>query len=788
MPVPGASLLRLAVLVLIAVVGLAAVAGGEAQGGATATVEVRVWQHVENGRDIYVNARAVGGAWAGLTELALDDGFSTTGRFRFGDVSFEVPLANYEAPVPVEVRVWQDILNDSNIHVGTRPAGGSWRLERLPLDDGFSRNRRYHYGDTRLEAPLPGGGVTTLAGQPGLWGYADGRGDDVRFGAGRQVRPHRGLAVDSDGSVVLADRRAVRRILPDGTVTTIAGGSTHGSRDGPAETAQFQVASDVAIHPDGSIYVADSFAARIRKITPEGMITTVAETGSFRPSRLALAPDGGLYMADHTRIKYLSPSGELSPFVGGGGELNLDGPKANVGFSLVRDIAVDAKGTVYVLDGRDFPDTFPFAVVQVRKISTDGWVSTVFRSHWLDAEGLLVSPAGLAVTDRGDIYLTNTARHQVVRVVDRDTLEAVAGTGADGFLDGGRDQARFSWPGQLALGPEGALVVVDHGDSVLRVVHPNGEGEFPAVPHAPVPEVPLLEGVSALRLAGSARGYADGSGDAARFYFPRGIALDAAGDVIVADAGNDAVRRVSRDGTVTTLAGGNGEGNRDGPGDIAQFAEPIDVAVGPGGFLYVVDKGTARLRRIEPDGTVGPGWEGEPSIRPSALATAPDGSLVVSEGLNPRIVRIAAGGVISSVLPPGVAGLHFDLAVDAEGAVFWVDSGSDLKPTALRRVDPDGTVSTLLEERPGQYGGVFSRSVAGLAVAPDGTLYLADSNYRRIIRISPEGEVAVVFAWSNPESRPRGILITPEGSLIVSDQQEHEIWEITLPDEEAEQP
>ena len=791
---------RLTLVALAAVLGLAVVATGAAQGGGqTAPVEVRVWQNVGNLEDIRISARPAGGSWRTLGTIPLPLGETTdSGTFAYADIDLDVALPNRVTPATVEVRVWQRIGANERVYISARPAGGDWGVLgtiRLLLDDGFSSSGTFRFGDIGLDVPLLDSGVTTLAGQAHEWGYADGRGDEVRFAAAGFSPPYLGLAVDHDGSVVVADRRAIRRILPDGTVTTIAGGSTFGSLDGPAETARFQVASDVAIDPDGSIYVADGSAGRIRKITPDGVVATVAGGDPPEgersvlgfPSRLALAPDGNLYVIDHVHIRRLAPSGQVSTFAGGGGEFDFDGPRANVGFVFPRDIDVDAEGNVYVLDGSDYADSFPDASYRVRKVSADGWVSTVFQGHTRSADGLLVSPGGLAVTAGGEVYLTNTARNQIVRVAGPHTLEAVAGTGTDGFLDGDRDKADFSWPGHLALAPSGALVVTDQADRAVRVVSPNAEGRFTAVPLAPISELPRLEGVRVRLLAGrpGVSGYADGAGEEARFRLPRGVALDATGAVIVADAGNDAVRRVSRDGIVTTLAGGNGRGSQDGPGDVAQFDDPVDVALGPGGFIYVVDKGNGLLRRVGSDGAVSPGSREEDAILPQALASGRDGALIVSEGHNQRILRIAAGGAISSVLPAGIAKLHHDLAVDAEGSVFWVAAGGPRTLPALRRVDGEGAVTTLIEERPGRYGGIFSLSVSDLAVTPDGMLYLADRSYRRVLQVSPAGEVSIVASWGRGHE-PAGILVTPDGALIVVHIQGHAIYEITFEDEALE--
>ena len=159
------SVVRLAVLIaVLAALPFAFAAGVLAQSesgdSSTATVEVRVWQDVGDELDIYISARPAGGSWRtlGTIPLPLDDGVSSSGRFRYGDISVDVPLPGQDAPATVEVRVWQDVGDIASIYISARPAGGSWRTLGtilLPLDDGVSSSGRFRYGDISLDVPLP---------------------------------------------------------------------------------------------------------------------------------------------------------------------------------------------------------------------------------------------------------------------------------------------------------------------------------------------------------------------------------------------------------------------------------------------------------------------------------------------------------------------------------------------------------------------------------------------------------------------------------------------------------
>ena len=165
----------LALLVGVAVAGPAMAQGG----GSAATVEVRVWQNVDDERDLYVSARPAGGSWRtlGTVPLALD-GLTASGAYRYGDVALAVPQGDGEAEV--ELRVWQSVDEGWRFFLNARPAGGSWSgtLVLLP-DDGLSASGRYRYGDVTL-ALRPQ--VTTLAGRAGRHGYADGPAGVALFG------------------------------------------------------------------------------------------------------------------------------------------------------------------------------------------------------------------------------------------------------------------------------------------------------------------------------------------------------------------------------------------------------------------------------------------------------------------------------------------------------------------------------------------------------------------------------------------------------------------------------
>ncbi len=630
--------------------------------------------------------------------------------------------------------------------------------------------------------------MTTLAGAEGVRGYADGRGDKALF---IQVRA---MDVDSDGSVIVADYGAIRRIRLDGTVTTIAGRPDCGAGDGRGTAAGFCGPRDIAVARDGTIYVADG-SNGLRRVTPDGVVTSVDRSpfagGIVRASadlddpvpvggvafdgagNLYVLEEGGINSEGRGVVRY-SPSGEAPTFQ----ELVWNEAYGGDGFD------VDEAGNVYLLDW--YGDR-----TVLSRIDTRGVVSTLYEDESPHFGGVLASAAELAVAGDGTIYVANTGRNQIVRLTRDGGLLGVAGTGETGYRDGAPGVARFYLPRALALAPDGALVVADQDSRVVRVIEPGPEGLQGVSAELVRPVEPARVGVERISVLAGVRGwhgtllprFRDGPAEQALFAWPSGLALDAAGGVIVADASNHAIRRISPDGVVTTVAGRNGPGLLDGAADEAQIALPQDVAVDVDGTIYV--KTNTHIRRVSPEGLVTTletslGYEFTGFVD---VALDHDGrSLLLSQE---GILRLSPDGEISVVAGRDV-GANGPIVADSNGDVYAFGYGV---PTyTILKIAGDGAVTTVFEDRPGDYGGLLSWAVSDVFVAADRALYVADPSYQRVVRISADGEASIVVDQTDFAAlgafRPESILLTPEGDLLVADWGMNVIWKITFEAEE----
>jgi DNA-binding beta-propeller fold protein YncE len=313
--------------------------------------------------------------------------------------------------------------------------------------------------------------VSTWAG--GVRGLADGVGAQARF------QGPMGLAY-AKGALYVADvgNHSIRRIDANGRVTTFAGG-TQGFADGVGTGARFAYPRDVAADAAGNLYVADATNRRIRKITPEGRVTTLAGQGGrgardgvgtsatfHSPWGLDVSPDGTVFVADcgnHT-IRRVAPDGRVSTLAGTTQRGYANGRGPAVRFYLPRDVAVAEGGTLFVADAGNH---------RVRRVWPDGTVATVAgRDLYGGDDGpghtaTLGYVTGLAVMADGALLVADETHHSIRRIEPDGAISTIAGRDQMGLFDGPGRLALFSAPTNLALAP-GAVYVADLANNCIR--------------------------------------------------------------------------------------------------------------------------------------------------------------------------------------------------------------------------------------------------------------------------------------------------------------------------------
>ncbi len=321
------------------------------------------------------------------------------------------------------------------------------------------------------------------------------------------------------------------------TVSTLAG-STQGFADGTGTAAKFYQPAGVAVDGSGNFYVAD--LSRIRKISPTGVVTTLAGSGVV-----------GFADGTGTAAKFYYPQG----------------------------VAVDGLGNVYVADKNNH---------RIRKISPTGVVTTFAgggvagSADGTGTDARFYRPSGVAIDGSGNFYVADTYNHKIRKISPTGVVTTFAGSGTRGFADGTGTAARFNYPRGVAVDGSGNVYVGDEFNQKIRKISPTGV---------------------VTTLAGSTRGFADGTGTAAKFYYPSGVAVDVSGNVYVADYYNNRIRKISPTGVVTTLAGSS-SGFADGSGTVAKFNRSVGIAVDGSGNVYVADSYNDRIRKISLPGVL----------------------------------------------------------------------------------------------------------------------------------------------------------------------------------------
>ena len=508
-------------------------------------------------------------------------------------------------------------------------------------------------------------------------------------------------------------------------VQTVAGGAA--GVDGITATSAVLVqAEGVATDSLGNIYVADAGDHRIRRISPGGMIDTVAGTG-------------------------------VAGFSGD------DGPAKSAQINQPYGLALDSAGNLYIAD---------LGNARVRRISTTGVIQTV-----AGGDGKLIQPRNLAFDSQGNLYISDFGAQQILELDLTGRLITIAGTGKPGYSgDGGPAiGAQFSYPAGLAVDSSGAIFVADSGNNRVRrissgniitvavnVPSPTGLGfdginhlyiaspaatdfvYLPSILNLAIELMPGLDvtcksNVQFVSLAHAVQKIASaapvvvagmmdigsfgdgGAATSARLGMPSGVALDSAGYIYIADPAANRIRRVSPAGVISTFAG---------TGDTTVLNHPSGIAIDATGVLYVADTGNNCVRRIPSGGGAMSTLLGKLNA-PVCVRTGIDGSVYICDTGNDRIFRVDSSGASSKFasVPKPVG-----LAVANSGTVY-VSSNSSI-------VKIDSTGSTTMATN--------LSTPAGLALTSDGQVLIAESGNHRLLTMDNKGVVTSIAGTGQP--------------------------------------
>jgi sugar lactone lactonase YvrE len=602
-------------------------------------------------------------------------------------------------------------------------------------------------------------------------------------------------------------------------ITTIAGGVQPPITPTPALSTGIGTPQAITIDSAGNVYFCSSVIGSsgniLLKLDSSGMVAHigVGAGGVFGTEGVAVDTSGNVYTGTfNSRVLVVSPSG-ASTTVAGGGTMaaGSSGAATSVGLSGVGDMGLDGAGNLYFIESFPSPPSPRFAgTIRIRKVTPAGVISTVGSITTTNANN---NPQHLAVDAAGDVYFDQGA--QVNLLSASGTVSVVAGTGLSGYSgDGGAAaSAQIATVTGLALDGAGNLYIaqspnyirrVSTDGTITRIVGTSTAGFSGDGGPATSAQTFSVSGVTVdssgnlyfgdvhrirkisaggiiTTIAGNGTTFSAGDGGpatSAEMVRPTGLGLDSAGNLYVTDTTDNLVRRILKNGTISTVAGSpsyqTAFGGDGGPAISAQIYQPTAVSFDASGNLYIADSSNARIRQVSAitgvittvaGGGASTGDGGQATSAqlkyPDGVALSSTGAMFISDLYGYRVRMVSGGGTISTLAGTGTAGSSGDggpaanaqlngpsgVAVDASGSVYVVDSSGS--SGRVRKVGVDGTISTVAgggTANPGD-GGLATAAqlgtwASGVAVDNAGNLYVTDIS--RVHQISPSGIITTI--------------------------------------------
>ncbi|MBS1830124.1 MAG: hypothetical protein JST93_32790 [Acidobacteria bacterium] len=612
---------------------------------------------------------------------------------------------------------------------------------------------------------------------------------DVTTSNIRLLEP-RHAVVDPAGNVYLSDSyyNRILKIAADGRVTPVAGADQSGfsGDDGLASEALLSTPEALALSSSGDLYVCDSGNHRIRKITADGVITTIAGNGG------------------------LGASGDNGPAL----EASIGNPWG---------IAVDSAGVIYFSDSSNHV---------IRRIDTNGVITTIagttagFAGDGGPAtQARLQNPRGIALDATGNLYFADNGNHRVRVISTAGAIRTFAGTGTPGFAgdNGPALSAGLFFPSDVRVGASGNVFIADQSNGQVRRVLVSGtiqtvpRGSLWNSPVAlafdnrngllvidslrrQISRVDLATLGAAVYISGVREGASGDGGPAAEagLFDPWGIALDPQGNLYIADSRDSRVRRISTDGIITTVAG-NGTPEQTGNGGTATgggVGSPRAIAIAPSGAVLVSTTiGGGFIRSISPEGILstiagagpfGAAGDGGPALSATFfgltdMTVDEAGNIYVADSQTHRVRRIDTQGIVTTIAGSGTAGFAGDggsavlarlqgpggVAIDPQGRIVIADTGNH----RIRRIEANGNIVTIAGLGVAGAAGDGGPAIQAPLNLPRGVRYDAEGNLwialpGRIRRISPDGNIYGIAGTATDSQSPESALGTTIANAV----------------------
>ncbi|NDD63272.1 MAG: hypothetical protein EBZ36_04740, partial [Acidobacteria bacterium] len=723
-----------------------------------------------------------------------------------------------------------------------------------------------------VRSVAPDGTITTIAGN-GESGFG-GDGGPARKAA---LSFPLAVAVDRNGNLYICDNvnSRIRKVnIATGIITTIAGNGTNRSTGdgGLALDAGLNNPQSIDVDAAGNIYIAESGSHRIRRITvSDGRIESVVGTGAAgyggdggpanqaqltTPNNIFVTSSGNLLISDsgNNRIRLVTASSGLIQTVVGNGLPTFTGdggPAISAAINWPTSAIYDQLGNLYVADRGN---------QRIRRVdAATGFITTIagrgdvgFGGDGVSATASpLSAPTSLAIDPAGTIYLSDRDNRRVRKIVlvTADNVPPVVGITSPTVLRSWRVRS-----GNLVL----SGIATDNNQlATIRWFNDRGgAGTANGAARWSIDSIRLQQGLNRIRVvawdvggnsvtaridvtldvesivgtsAGDGAAGNDGDGQlakVARLNLPSAITFDQAGNLYIADTGNNRIRRVTPSGRITAFAGNGmlGSSGDGGPATEATFNSPGSLAFDSKGNLYIADTSNHRIRRVSPDGKIatvaGNGsdfmaGDGGPAVDaslyfPQGIAVDGADNLLIADTGNLRVRRVdSRTGLISTIAGSGRYGSDgdgkpalqasfrapFGLAIDQFG-ILYVADGDDHR---VRRIDSNGIITTLAGDGSAGDGGDGGSALQAQLRFPSyiasdraGYLYIADYGNHRVRRVSvADGRISTVVGSGSPGAGPDGvdplttslfypndIAIAPNGRLMIADTGNHQVREI----------